>query len=306
MIIIRLWGGLGNQMFQYCYGYSVAKRNKTNLILDTSFYTEEFLSANPRFTKQKLKITDYPLDYPKTINIGEPISPLPFLQRKTINRIIRIPKHFSIRCGNGYRYIKETRYKYSEHLNTLAGNKLYLDGYWQSPKYFEIYREDLIRQFSLKSCEWETELKHIIDEMESTNSIAVHIRHGDYSIEPKWYTNLVMLDKVYYSRAIKQVIEELECPRFYFFTDDPEWVRNEFGPLKNSTIVSGSIKCTDIQELILMSKCKHQIIANSTFSWWAAWINQHNGKKIWAPAKGWGNRDIIPQGWKIVDITQRR
>jgi len=301
MIIIRLWGGLGNQMFQYAYGYSVAKRYGADLILDTTFYTDKFLKENSRFTKQILKITEYPLDYSNTINVSEQIAIFKLLQRKTVNRIIRIPKHFSFSCGNGYRYIKETRFEYSDHLIAVSGDKLYLDGYWQSSKYFEQYKDEIGKQFNIVQNSIIEEANQIGITQE--NSVAIHIRMGDYtSSKHKSMNGLYLLPMQYYKNAMNEIKYNIPNSHFFVFTNNVEKARAAFEGIPGITFVNEERKLSDFQEMHLMSMCKHQIIANSTYSWWAAWLNKNKQKIIYSPDIVFANRDIVPDNWIKISI----
>lgn len=299
MVIVRLWGGLGNQLFQYAYGYSVAKRSNTELRLDCRFYTDVFLQKNPRFTKQKMRLTDFP-----SINLCGEIPPeirstVDFLQRKNINRLLRLPAHARIKMPLGFTYVKEGRMQYDHRYVQTQGN-VYFDGYWQCERYFSDFREELLPRLT-PFCD-EQRLSVLLQELKSENSVAVHIRRGDYVNGQSCYGNLYLVPKTYYLDCIERVTEELPAPRFYFFSNDIEWAKKTFGQRDDFVYVSGTDGLTTMDEFCLMSRCKHQIVGNSTFSWWAAWLNTYTDKKIWAPARWFGNRDIWPNEWIKVPI----
>lgn len=295
MIYVRLWGGLGNQLFQYAFGYSMAKRNNTTLVLDTTFYTDNYLNQNPRFTKQKPYILESNLQY-KAVNIDlAEKRKIDFLQRKTLNRLIRIPQHFSIKIGNNVRYIKETRAVFDEYLLQTYKEDTYYDGYWQCEEYFADYREELIPQLT-PICDI-SKYQDLFDEILKGNSVALHIRRGDYSQNKMNIGNLHILPMEYYERAIEKISITVENPKFYVFSNDIEAVKTYFKNRSDFVYVSGMPDIETTDEFYLMSRCKHQIIGNSTFSWWAAWLNSYEDKRVYAPNQWFGNHDIIPDAW---------
>lgn len=293
MIIIKLWGGLGNQLFQYSYGYQLAKKTNSEMKLDISFYSQQ--------TLRKPIILDLNLEYKSIISANEIPGIVRFLNKKNPNRAIRVLPYSCFNIGKGYKYFKETRHFYDERIRNFKRDNVYIDGYWQCPKYFDDFRNDLIMQYSLENSDFTNEQLILLKEISKCNSVAVHIRRGDYVNNYNPFSKLLLMGKDYYDFAIKNASSNIKEPFFYFFTNDVDWVKDNYGHVKNSYIVSGNIKCTDFQELILMSKCKNQIISNSTFSWWAAWLNDYNYKNVWTPSKGFGNRDIIPDEWKKID-----
>lgn len=303
MVIIRLWGGLGNQMFQYAMGYALAKRNGDFLMLDTHFFTDEYLKENPRFSRQKLNIINFPLEYKKTIDATQSIKGMKCLQGKTMNRIIRVPSSFSCIVGDGFRYVKETRLQFSKKIATLKSAKIYLDGYWQSEMYFEDIKQDIFRQFSLFEEETKNEACKL--HIEGMNSVSIHLRMGDYSKKKKAFSNLQILAPSYYRSAIETVKSEVDDPIFYIFTNDFAKARQILCDVKSCVFVNEDRKLSDQQEMALMSMCKHQIIANSTFSWWAAWLNRNEQKRVYAPDVMFGNRDIIPDAWIKINEFEK-
>ena len=291
MIIVKLWGGLGNQLFQYSYGYQLAKRLETDLKLDTSYYNKQNL-------RQPI-LLDFNLEYRDIIPEEQLYWTIKFLNKKNPNRIIRIPNYTCISIGKNFRYLKETRFHYDDRLQYYSKDNTYVDGYWQCPDYFEEQKENLINQFDLNT-DYLKRLKDIIFKIKSENSVAVHIRRGDYVGNKNPFSLLSLLDKSYYIEAIKKAKIILGNPIFYFFTNDVEWVKKEFGEMSDSFIISDICQCSDIEELLIMSICKHQIISNSTFSWWAAWLNKNPKKIVWAPNEGWGNKNILTDRWSKI------
>lgn len=143
MITVRLWGGLGNQMFQYAFGYAMAKKRSTELYLDTYFFSSNY-QKNNRYSSQKLHLLEFPLDYKAQVNTNGEIKFAAFLQKQSINRLCKVLPSFSIKIGNN-RYVKETRLTYLGEVVNLPDNNIYLDGYWQTDLYFGYYKEDIVK-----------------------------------------------------------------------------------------------------------------------------------------------------------------
>lgn len=180
----------------------------------------------------------------------------------------------------------------------------YIEGYFQSEKNFQDIRNKARDEFSLKP-EFQTEVflaeKNKIDK---EKSVSVHIRRGDYVTDKKTNSFHGTCSKDYYERGMEIVKSKVDAPLFYFFSDDIEWVKNEFGDHPSFYFVSNP-KLEDYEELTLMSTCAHNIIANSSFSWWGAWLNQNKNKIVIAP-KRWVNIEpnpqpnILPEGWIAI------
>lgn len=291
MIYLRLWGGLGNQLFQYAFAYSMAKKLKTELKLDTSFYSDEYLSENPRFTKQKMMLENLNVSCLDN-NVPDKIKKkAAFFQNKYINRIIRVPVHTAM-GGKKFKYVKECRLNYDPFYANVKADSLYFDGYWQTPLYFDEYKEDLKREFSPKNV---GELPYL-REVKTQESVAIHIRRGDYVNRTISYGNLFLLPMEYYRNSINYINNLFENPHFYVFSNDIEWSKENLS-CENSTFVSGTEGMSALDELYLMSQCKVQIISNSTFSWWAGYLNPNKDGLVIAPQEWFGNRDIIPLDW---------
>ena len=182
------------------------------------------------------------------------------------------------------------------------GNNLYLDGYWQSPKYFEKYAEEIREQFYVDE-------QPIVDEADrigitqDDDSVAIHIRMGDYAMSKNIFVNgLYLLPFQYYKNAMNEIKRYMPSQNFYVFTNDVEKARIVFEDISEITYANEERRLSDLQEMHLMSMCKHQIIANSTYSWWAAWLNKNERKIICSPNIVFANKDIIPEDWKKISI----
>lgn len=177
-------------------------------------------------------------------------------------------------------------------------DNIYLEGYWQSEKYFQDISSEIREQFQCKDL-FSDYQKTVLHEIESCNSVSVHIRRGDYLLWPETYGDICTLD--YYQKAMR--VFEKENVRFFVFSDDYEYSKKIFGQTNVTVIKPEEFYPQRNMDIFLMSKCKHNIIANSSFSWWGAWLNQNVEKRVVAPKK-WINtndvKDIYCNGWILL------
>ncbi|MFH1863761.1 MAG: alpha-1,2-fucosyltransferase [bacterium] len=181
--------------------------------------------------------------------------------------------------------------------------KNYLEGFWQSEEYFKDIRPILLKDFTLKKKTNNfLKLKKLVSE---TNSVGIHFRRGDYvkrAVTGKYHG---VLNFDYYRKAIEIINEKIKNPHFFVFSDDILWVKKNFITKQPVTFIGGSHKLTNPEELILMSYCRNNIIANSSFSWWGAWLNRNRHKIVLAP-KRWFRKKraesgIVPRTWIKVE-----
>jgi hypothetical protein len=287
MIIVKLMGGLGNQMFQYAIGREVSLRNNVPLKLDLTFLNDKTSKEN--FTFRNLEINKFKIDLEYANN--EEINF--FHKRNTL--LYNYLYDFGIKRNN--LYISE---KNRFHNFKNLGHSLYLDGFWQSELYFKNIRHTIINDFEFRKVNFENE--KLIDEIKFKNTISVHIRRGDY-VNNKTINNYHgTCSFEYYKKSITYFKEIFIDTKFYFFSDDINWVKNTFGVNKNYSYIDINNNINNHYDLLLMSNCNHNIIANSSFSWWAAWLNQNIDKKIIAPNKWFQKKEneplnIIPENW---------
>jgi len=286
MIIIKLLGGLGNQLFQYALGRNIAQKNKTQLKLDiTPFDT---------YSKHRYGLNHF--------NILENLATSQEVSRyKKYDTQTKIGKLFnlieSLKPLKSRAYIKEPYFYgyFSEVLN--LGDNIYLDGFWQSEKYFKDIENILRDEFTIK----EKLEDNLLNAIMSTNSVSIHVRRADYVTNPSANKIYGVCSLDYYNNAVSKITRLVRTPHFFIFSDDLAWCKNNIRLNFPTTFIDhGADK--NYEDLILMSKCKHNIIANSSFSWWGAWLNDNPDKIIIAPEK-WlkdPNRtteDLIPSGW---------
>lgn len=279
-ITVKLLGGLGNQLFQYACARNLADIHKTNLKIDVSGYDNE-----PNNRK-------YMMDY---FNVSSSIA-LP-------NELI---PHNDVISNLLFKFHKPSNYfveKYFHHDPSveLLPDGSYLDGYWQSEKYFKRIEQIIRREFTVTTPP-STKNQKLIDKIRSCESVSLHIRRGDYVTNPKTNTLYGTCPPEYYEKSIQQIKEKVKRPIYFVFSDDPEWIRSNMITGYPQHIVDINGPNDAHEDLRLMSCCKHHIIANSSFSWWGAWLSNNLKKIVIAPEKWFNNyhkdeQDIIPEQW---------
>ncbi len=282
MIIINLKGGLGNQMFQYAFGRALAIKNTDTLKLDTSNLSRASEIGN---TYRPFSLNSFNIK--NDLATAAEIAVL----KKPEGLIRKIKKRIrTVLGGDPSNSFKDV------YLNQTGD--LYLDGYWQSPLFFQNIRENLLTEFTLKLCSEYG--NYILEQIKSNNSISVHIRRGDYIKRPVIKKQFGPCSANYYKLAIDRLQNEVLDGKFFVFSDDIAWVKDNIKVNPNTVFVSEPTN-SDAEELFLMSKCKHNIIANSSFSWWAAWLNQNPDKIVIAPTPWFDkvtyDKDLIPDTW---------
>src|ERR1051326_814195 len=291
MIIVRLLGGLGNQMFQYALGRTLALKNSDELNLDIEGYKSQ-ARTNER------SIRRFELDH---FNIQAEVA--------TVDEINRL-KHPFGRASSVARKIRSRfavpTVRFDAAVLRRTGN-LYLEGYWQSEKYFKQFEDAIRADFKAKE-EPSTPARHIMAEIKNAKDsraipVSLHVRRGDYAYSPESIRDFGMPPDDYYNSAVRFISERLNTPKLtlFVFSDDIVWVESRLRFSFPVTYVSRA-GMDDWEEILLMSSCSHHIIANSTFSWWGAWLNNDSTKivvapKHWAHKNPWHFKDIIPADW---------
>lgn len=288
MIIVKLMGGLGNQMFQYAIGRSLAVKTNQELKFDLSFLSDKSPKIN--FTFRELELDKF--------NINLEFSSIEenrfFINKLSIlNKIL-----FKLNLKSSNLYIVENPHK-QLNISNINGD-VYLDGFWQSEYYFCDIRNYLLNDFSLSILSNEVSL--LTDEIIRNSSVSIHIRRGDYSSNSHINSYHGTCNIEYYLKAISYFSNKLANPIFYFFSDDINWVKDNFESKQNFRFISLKDSKSPHYDMYLMSKCLHNVIANSSFSWWGAWLNQNPNKTVIAPINWFVNPsnnpiDLIPQNW---------
>ena len=197
---------------------------------------------------------------------------------------------------------KEPHGHFDSRVCAIRDNVILANGYWQSEKYFVDFADHIRSDFIPYNGSISDEGLHLCREMMNTMSVAVHIRRGDYITVPAFAKVHGVLPMEYYFRAINYIREKVDEAYFYIFSDDIKWCRDSFKDIKNVRIVEHSVATRDHEDLWLMSQCKHNIIANSSYSWWGAWINENPNKVVISPERWFleppfNTKDLIPESW---------
>jgi len=266
MIIIKLWGGLGNQLFQYAFGYALAKDRNQELCIDTSFYDNQPGNVGKR------NVNLNQLNIPPYKNFGGNFV-FKILNNRYMGFITRNLPKCSLYVSKGLKYFKEPIHKYVHKIPN--GKNLYFDGYWQSSKYFLKYKSELQNMFvpqkPIPQDVLETE-----SVIESVNSVCVHMRKGDFG-KGKLRKVGHLLSEDYYKKAVAYCKEKLAEPVFFVFTDDEEWASFVLGDCNNIKFINDMCQSDALTDLYLMTKCKNGIMSASTFSWWGNWLRKEKG-----------------------------
>lgn len=283
MIIVNLKGGVGNQLFQYAIGKHLAYKNNTELKLDISGLdrANEVGDIYRPFDLNSFAIKTQIADSEEIARLKYPYGLLSKVWRWFVFKILR-----------------QKNLIFNPNILQWSDNT-YLDGYWQSPKYFDDIREILLKELTLNK-PLSASAQDYLKKIEENNSTALHVRRGDYVKNPTVLKEFGICSNNYYSKAVRYISENIINPTFFVFSDDIEWVKTNI-KLPESTIYVEGRDMSNVEDLILMSKCKHNIIANSSFSWWSAWLNNNINKIVIAPSPWFDtieyDKDLIPKSW---------
>ncbi len=273
MIIIKLKGGLGNQLFQYAYGRLLSIKNNVPV-------TFEF-EGNKNDTAREYKLDKF------NTNVKFP-------SEEEKNKL----------KGNNL-FIKKLKNKIFKNYNigynasALHKKSGYLEGFWQSYKYLEPIKDSLLKEITLREPLIESN-NEILKQIEGTDSVFVQIRRGDYVNDSKTKSEHYTFGLEYYQEAFSLIKEKLKNPTLFIFSDDILWCKNNIK--SEIPMVFSEPSIPDYENFIIGSKCKHDIISNSSFGFWIAWLNQNPNKIIIAPKK-WNNvyqkeyADLLPENW---------
>lgn len=298
MVVVKIMGGFGNQLFQYATGRALALHLNTELKLDFDFFD----------TDEKRKVMRLqPFNLPCSIatekdKIGIKNKEKPILLKKILNKLnLKIspfhkPSHI----------IEDEVFEIYKTKN--VDQNFYIEGWLGDERYFKKIYQLLLNELNVPFLEGSDNAK-LKTQIDSVNSIAVHVRRGDYLKNTYFKT----LPTEYYLEAITKLKAKIESPHFFFFSDDMNWVKSNFKNIENAHFIENNNKkdtqwstTGDIEDLMLIKTCKHQIIANSTYSWWGAWLNSNPNKIILYPEKWFNNQEaqhtfetnkFIPSDW---------
>ena len=280
MIITRLHGRLGNQMFQYTAARGLAARLGTSVALDS----REVLQRGEGVLT---RVFDLPLVDPSPLPPVKKAAPLRYAAWRL--------------AGKNPTFRRETGLGYNSQINDWTDNS-YLHGYWQSQRYFDHISADIRRDFTFPDFS-SPQNAEMAGRIATGLSISLHVRRGDYLT----LNAHVLCDQAYYTAALARVLDGLPgTPTVYVFSDDPGWAKENLPLPCEKIVVDFNGAATDYEDMRLMSLCQHNIIGNSSFSWWAAWLNTHANKRVAGPANWFGdpnlsNPGILPPDWLTIN-----
>jgi hypothetical protein len=292
MIVVKLMGGLGNQMFQYAFGRHLEHRLGVQLKFDTSDFA--LTSGGPGFVPRKYDLDIFGID----VDVATPkeiarlrdrtgIAPLDRL----LNRVLG-PKPSHVVELPVFHFVQE-RYEGSDDT--------YFDGYWQSEKYFADVEPEIRREFSVVE-PLEPRSEELMREITASNSVCVNVRRGDFVVNDRhgWFGS------DYFSQGEKMLANRMTDHRFYVFSDDVEWCRENLRFDRPTVFVGHEFAGRKFQDYLrLMAACRHFIIPNSSFAWWAVWLNNSTDRVVVAPKK-WFNApeldasDLFQPDWILI------
>lgn len=294
MIIVKLAGGLGNQLFQYAFARSVSSRLKTDFRLDNNP-----LNTYYKFHKYSLHHFNIKEQFAKDSDFFY------FVWFVKQNKLFNIfYKYLRLRSKLMPFYYPQQTF----HLDpsVFSKNGTYFDGGWVTEKYFKNIETELREELTLKK-PLSDYSQDILKKIKSSQSVSIHVRRADY-VTSSTFPGTALLHGTcsmdYYKSAVDYITKREQNPHFFIFSDDYEWSVENFKFLNYPVTCVKNDAEKNYEDLILMSKCKHNIIANSTFSWWGAWLNSNKDKTVIAPKKwfnahkpGTNTDDIIPDTW---------
>jgi hypothetical protein len=295
VVVTRLIGGLGNQMFQYAAGRALALRHGVELKLDASLF-----SAYP---KRSYELGCFP--------IRGALATAAELEHFGPQRS-RIEPHWIARARRLVRInskpltspvYRERYFHFDARVRDLIPT-VYLEGYWQSEKYFADFAVSLREEFTPVT-PMEPENAAIAARIDAVNAVSVHIRRGDYVNEPEINRYHGVCSADYYQKAVAYMAGRARDIHLFVFSDDQDWVYGNLHFALPTTLVKANPPERGFRDMQLMARCRHHIVANSSFSWWGAWLNSSRGKIVVAPRRWFAGsandtRDLLPEDWVRV------
>lgn len=315
MIIIRLTSGLGNQLFQYATARNIAYKHNTILKIDKiSYYSDDFRSCelfNYKINAYEIKTTDLlklkPLQgyFLLFVKFFAGRIRAARLYLKFESKWLNYYAHYNTKFSQLNPLIKkriliQRYYHYDDEILKTPDN-IYLIGYFQSWKYFNDIRSILIKELQPKF-PIIGKNNEILTTIRDCNSVSIHIRRGDYFTNKENRELFEVYNLEYFQKAIQLIKTKINNIQLFLFSDDINWVKNNFKVDEEIYYIEKQDERQTIIDLYLMSNCKHNIISNSSFSWWGAWLNNNPEKIVIAPKK-WLNsddyniKDLLPPNW---------
>ena len=293
MIITNLIGGLGNQLFQFAAGLAAARRGGTELRVALDLFEGYRLHQGFELTR----VFAVALLEANATEMRECLGPWRSkAARRLLGRFVRGTLH-------GGRVVLQPTVTYWPGIREI-GPSAYLQGYWQSERFFEDAVAEVRNALVFRSAPSEVNARWI-ERIEACTSVGMHVRRGDYVSNARNSKIYAICPPAYYRAAVDHVLQRHRDARFFIFSDEPEWARQLFADQSGiMEVVDHNRGSESYNDLRLMSRCRHNIIANSTFSWWAAWLLERPGKLIVAPQRWLRSpgldADMIPARWTRI------
>lgn len=279
MIIVKIIGGIGNQLFQYAFAKALAQHNP-DVFLDISDYRF--------YDDRQFDLACFHISLP-IASEKQVAQFLPVAGRKA-----KIQRFFRDVFQKNYLYFQEKQGDFEENILKKYNENTYFDGYWQSYRYFEGINLKNDLTFKTKALE---QNKIFIEKIQNSKSVSLHIRRGDYVNKADVNKIFRVLELDYYKKSIELISQKIS-PHFFVFSDDIDWAKEHLQTGFPQTFID--TQNPNFEDLRLMSLCKHHIIANSSFSWWGTWLNKNDNKIVLCPKK-WYNENTLSNPYLIPD-----
>jgi hypothetical protein len=291
MVVVKLKGGLGNQMFQYATARGISQKH---VFVDTTYLDwnttsiDDFVARNYELEIFKNK---------KAIRISKLLYKILHTKKYAFIRNVFFPK---------FQQVQEKGHSFMESLAEYKNP--YLEGCFQNEKYFVSIRDKILNEFTFPALD-NSNNQNLSIIKSHDNAVSIHVRRGDYLMQSN-INYFGILPISYYKKAIEIVESKTSNPHYFIFSEDTEWCENNFDFLKDKcTLMNNNHLYDSWKDMYLMTECRHHIISNSSFSWWGAWLSTNEGIKL-APEK-WFNpqevrydiRHFVPEKWTLINVT---
>lgn len=283
MIVSRLIGGLGNQMFQYAAGRALALRLGVPFFIDSRAFAD--------YKTHAFGLKNFCVDLQESPPNLLPNPPAEGRLQRILRRLLWTP----------LRVQTEKTFTFDPAVLNLSDN-VYLDGYWQSEKYFVDFADGIRSDFTIRPIPSHAN-QVWLESIAQTHSVSLHVRRGDYVSNPAAAAVHGTCDLGYYERAVAYIKQATgRDPELFVFSDDPDWVLSNLRLPFPMHLIRNNDASTNYEDLRLMTACRHHIVANSSFSWWGAWLGGHKDSITVAPARWFAadfpdSRDLVPHSW---------
>lgn len=286
-LIVKFNGGLGNQMFQHAFARALEAKTGHKVFMDMTFFDKGY--------SRPYELDVFKADVSKITG---------FLANAKLDFIWRFRRKLKNKKFLGTFIYEEPHFEFDEKVFEV-GPDTYIHGFFQSEKYLNGVEEKIRDDFKFNP-EPDEKNQAIIDKINSTNAVSLHIRRGDYVQKKRFQNKYATCSLDYYKRGLEQIVKTVSNPTLFIFSDDKEWVKENLSLPYETIFVDNNSGDKSYEDLRLMSLCKHNIIANSSFSWWGAWLNNNSEKIVIAPQKWFNDEkvvqtDVIPTSWIRIE-----